>query len=375
VAPPRDGAWQRPHRERDLRIRTEAVALVAAWQQQGISLAEAAALLDVPARTVRQWQQALAGRPVGPPALGRPHAHAGPADGAAVIGFLHEHGPWVGLPTLGHAFPGVARAELRDLLGVYRHLWSDAHPRVRHVLHWPRAGTVWAMDFTEVVQPVEGTWPYVFAVRDLASGMQLAWRAVADVTEASAWRELEVLFVVHGAPLVLKSDNGSAFRAAGLKGALGRWGVWPLYSPPGRPGYNGAIEASIGSLKTRTRFEAYRQGHAGAWTAADLEVARRRANGVARPRGRPGPTPEQAWASRQAPGQSERTTFATRVRGLEAAARRQAGLAEQASLDHYEQAALHRGVLTQALVEGGYLTITRRRIPQHFFGQKVANFR
>jgi hypothetical protein len=40
--------------------------------------------------------------------------------------------------------------------------------------------------------------------------------------------------------------------------------------------------------------------------------------------------------------------------------------------DHYEEAALYRRVLTQVLVERGLLTMTRRRIPQKFFGQKVA---
>ncbi len=292
-----------------------------------------------------------------------------------MVGFLHGHGPWVGVPTLAGAFPDLPRAELRDLVGVYRHLWADAHPRVRHVLDWHHPGTVWAMDFTELAQPVAGVWPYVLAVRDLASGMQLAWRPVADVTAATARRELELLFVVYGAPLVLKSDNGSAFRAAGLKGLLGRWGVWPLYSPPGRPGYNGAIEASIGSLKTRTQFEAYRQGHGGAWTEADLEAARVRGNTVARPRGPRGPTPAEAWAARRSPEAAERAAFAALVRRYEEEVRGQEGIAAEAALDHYEQAALHRGVLTQALGESRYLTITRRPIPQRFFGQKVANFR
>jgi transposase InsO family protein len=229
------------------------------------------------------------------------------------------------------------------------------------------------MDFTEVSHPIDGRFPYVFAVRDLASGLQLAWEPVADPTTAAVIPVLRRLFTVAGAPLVLKSDNGSAFRADRLKWFLGDWLAWPLYSPPGRPGYNGAIEASIGSLKIRTKYAAYRAGHEGAWTTADLDAARDLANSSARPRGPRGPTPAEIWEARQASRTSEREAFAAQVGQAEARARQQAGIPLEALLDHYEQAALHRRVLPQVLMEGGYLTIRRRRIPQRFFGRKVAN--
>jgi hypothetical protein len=182
-----------------------------------------------------------------------------------------------------------------------------------------------------------------------------------------------VLFTIYGAPWVLKSDNGSACRADCFKAFLRRWQVWPLYSPPGRPGYNGAIEASIGALKKRTQFLADRDGHPDAWTSADLEEARELANGTTRPRGVQGPTPQQAWESRRPWTTDARVAFAARVRGLEEQARGQAHLAPDEELNHYEQAALHRRVLQEALVESGNLCITRRRIAQRFFGQKVAN--
>jgi transposase InsO family protein len=215
----------------------------------------------------------------------------------------------------------------------------------------------------------------VLAVRDLASGMQLAWTPLIDATGASVLKEMQVLFTIHGAPLVLKSDNGSAFRADELKRLLRLWQVWPLYSPPGRPGYNGSIEAAIRSLKTRTQLEAYRNGHAGMWTSADLDAARDLANTIARPRGHQEATPAAAWDARRPPTRGEHEAFATLVREREALARCQDHIALDAALDHYEQAALHRRVLTQALVESGLLTITRRPIPQRFFGQKVANIR
>jgi hypothetical protein len=61
------------------------------------------------------------------------------------------------------------------------------------------------------------------------------------------------------------------------------------------------------------------------------------------------------------------------VQELEARARHEAGLPQEKELEHYEQAALHRRVLEEALVESGLLFIKRRRIPQKFFDQKPAN--
>jgi transposase InsO family protein len=370
-----DPARQQPQRQREQQVRAEAAALAHAWHEQGVPALTVANLLDCPPRTLRHWQQqALARcRPARP--LGRPHLHATAADRQRVLGFLHSQGPWVGMPTLTGQFAGLPGAELRELLWIFRHLWACTHPRWCSVLHWHRAGTVWAMDFTKARRPIDGRYPYVFAVRDLASGLLLAWRPAPDLEAATAQAELQLLFTIHGAPLVLKSDNGSAFRAGSTKRYLGLWQVIPLYSPPGEPGYNGAIEASIGSLKKRTQHAAYLAGHAGVWTTADLDRARELSNQFARPRGGKGPTPQALWEARRPLSLGEREDFASAVRQLEQQLRARDGIAPEAELEHYEQAAFHRRVLQQVLVERGLLTITRRRLPQTFYGQKVANIR
>lgn len=307
--------------------------------------------------------------------MGRRHLHCSADERQEVLHFLRLHGPYTGMPTLSGQFPDVPLAELRDLLGVYRHLWDALHPRERNHLIWHRAGTVWAMDFSEPRHAIDGTLGYLLAVRDLASGLQLAWRPLASPDAASVVAELQLLFTIHGAPLVLKSDNGSPFFAGVTQALLASWKVWALYSPPGQPRYNGSIEASIGSLKNRTDHMAYRADHVGIWTTADVELALENANRFARPRGRHGLTPEQAWALRRPPTLSERETFGAKVRHLEAQARTRDRIALDADLDHYKQAAIHRRVLQQVLVESELLTITRRRIPQTFYGQKVANIR
>jgi hypothetical protein len=57
-------------------------------QADGLSAAATAALLDVPARTLRLWQGELA-RPAAAACLGRPHVHGPVAQADAVIAFLH----------------------------------------------------------------------------------------------------------------------------------------------------------------------------------------------------------------------------------------------------------------------------------------------
>ena len=371
-AVPRDPTWQWERRVREHELRTEAVALVTACQEQGQSPAEVARQLEVPARTLRGWCQASRHSGWLPQALGRPHERLRAGQGQEVVSYLHGHGPWVGVPALRVEFPTAARAELRDLLRLYRYLWAEAHPRESHVLHWLRVGAVWAMDFTRMPRRIDGYYRHVFAVRDLASGMQLCWRAVPDLTGAAVQSELRLLFTIYGAPLVLKSDNGSAFRAEGQKRFLRRWRVWPLYSPPGVAGYNGAIEASIGSLKRRTEFVAYQAGRAQEWTKQDLEAARELANETARPGKGKSATARQSWEERRPPSRSEQEAFGRAVHQAEESIRAEEGIGQGVDQDHYEEAALYRRVLTQVLVERGLLTMTRRRIPQKFFGQKVA---
>src|SRR5262249_39685370 len=156
---------------------------------------------------------------------------------------------------------------------------------------------------------------------DLASGQQLLWLPVEAATADRTLQQLAWLFACYGAPLVLKSDNGSSFSGEVLREFLRRQEVWPLFSPPRTPAYNGACEAGIGSLKYRTAYQAERHGRTEAWASQDLETARRLANETARPRGPKGLTPAEAWARRQPISAEERRAFAETVNRLEPEAR------------------------------------------------------
>jgi transposase InsO family protein len=169
------------------------------------------------------------------------------------------------------------------------------------------------VDFSDAPMCVDGSYASFLAVRDLSSGMQLLWLPVKDETAGTAIAALELLFRQHGPPLVLKSDNGSAFIAAETAAMLARWQVVPLRSPPAWPAYNGACEAGIGSMKVRTHHQASAQGRSGAWTSDDAEAARQEENETARSWGVNGPTPEGVWKNRLAIEKAEREMFAVSV--------------------------------------------------------------
>jgi transposase InsO family protein len=374
TTPPRDPSWQQPRRLLDQQIRADASRFAQRLRAEGVRATEAARLLNVPARTLRDWQRDL--RSALPPTpLGRPHRRCDAEQADAVVAYLNAHGPHVGLPSLRAAFATAPRVELADLQAGFRHLWECAHPRLEYRLHWLVPGSVWAIDFSQTPHRIDGSFAHALAIRDLASGYQLTWHGVTAQSAAEVLAELPVLFTIYGAPLVLKSDNGSAFCAERVQAWLGCWGVKSLFSPPGMPRYNGSIEASIRSLTTRTRYLAERQGHDHAWTSADLEAARQQANTTARPRGAAGPTPEALWQSRRPCSLSERARFWSLAQAREAEVQATDRIAANEVLDHYQRAALDRTVLTSVLVQHGDLEIRRRRIPQRLFGRKAANFR
>ena len=165
------------------------------------------------------------------------------------------------------------------------------------------------MDHSKAYQPVDGMYPYLFAVRDLASHQQLAWHPVRTVTAEETLPILEALFREHGAPLVVKNDNGSAFIANDLRHAVQREEVAQLFSPPHCPSYNGAVERSNDVMKKYTHHHAVSDGHPHAWKTVDVEHARQLANTISRPWGEHGPTPAEAWQAREPIDAEERGKF------------------------------------------------------------------
>jgi transposase InsO family protein len=310
-------------------------------------------LLGVPPRTLRDWRR----RVDAPPASrGRPCKSCPPELRAEVRRFLREvSGPAVGLEAMRALFPEAPRCVLADLLRRYRRVWRRRNRQRGRRLVWKRPGAVWAIDFSEAPWLIDGVFPYLFAVRDLASHCQLAWRPVMAETAEEAVAALEALFREHGPPLVIKCDNGSAFLAAAFQSLLARHGVLPLYSPPCHPQYNGALERSNGTLKTYTDRRAIAEQHPFRWTSENVESARQLANRLSRPWGHRGQTPEQAWQARLPIPAAERRRFQAEADHQRPPTRADLGLPAASKLSHADQARLDRLALERSLLVLDYL--------------------
>jgi transposase InsO family protein len=282
-----------------------------------------------------------------------------------VLRFLREvSGPAVGLEAIRALFPDVPRCVLADLLRRYRYVWRWRYREQGFRLDWKRPGAVWAIDFSEPPQPIDGVFDQLFAVRDLAGHEQLAWTPVKGAAAEQAMAVMGGLFREHGAPLVVKCDNGSAFISDEFQAFLAERGVLLLYSPPRRPQYNGAVERSNGVLKTYTQQHAAAEQHPFRWTSDDVEAARQLANTLSRPWGYRGPTPNEAWQKRERIADEQRQAFqaaAERERGI---ARHDLDLPPMEKLSREDQARLDRLALQRALCALDYLEMHRADRPK-----------
>ena len=259
-------------------------------------------------------------------------------------------------------FPNLARGEIRDILERYRMHYIEQHALVLEALEWTTPGLVWAMDHTEPPSPVDGQKRAILSVRDLSSGAQILWKEEVGPRAAEVVRDIECQFVAHGAPLLLKVDNGSAFIAKELQDLCKRWRVELLWSPPRTPRYNGAIEAAIRWMKERTEHVALRSGRPGEWTAEDLEVAHELTNRLPKEAGR-NPAPRwEVFRARVPIGDELRGAFRTRLAEERVAEHRVRGIAPEAELKRSEQAKIDRHAMRRALVALGILNIRKRRV-------------
>jgi transposase InsO family protein len=375
-SPSRRGFTQQPQRRREQALRGRIVTFSLGLQDMGYPLAARAQRLRLAPRTLRQWHYDWRRPRPQPLLLGRPVQRAPVAARNAVLEVLDTFGPATGLPSLRDSFPDVRRAELQDLLRRYRRVWRQRHHQAMRILHWQVAGAVWAIDFSAAPVLIDGVYPYLLAVRDLASGCQLLWQPLRDPDAEAVVHALAMLCAWHGAPLVLKSDNGFAFAAQLTRALLHQAGVVMLFSPPYWPRYNGAIEAGIGSLKTRTDYHAARHDRPDHWTCDDVAAAQAEANATARPHGPTGPTPDQAWANRRRLTAADRALFQEAVNRHRAEVRIQpplpfAGPLSPGPLSDQEERAMDRQAIQRALIEHHYLLFSRRCIPLPFRKKKV----
>jgi hypothetical protein len=352
------GAWQQPRREQERNRRRQAAEAALRLRAVGATPCRAAACLGIPVSTLRSWQP-LRREPDRPAAWrGRPCKNAPPERRGEVLLELRKRGPHAGIPWLRRVFPDIARGELVELKTCDRERRRAGRARFAARLRWEQAGAVWAIDYADPPEPVDGRHKAVVSIRDLASGLQLAWLPVVAATADETIAVLEDLFRKYGPPLVLKADNGSPFTAERTRALLARWAVVPLYSPRYTPSYNGSCEAGIGGLKSRTRHLADYDGAEHVWTCAHLEAARRMANEEHYPRRLKGRTAAEVWRARAPISEEERRRFCDAVDRL-----RRSHLATSTTtieaMDRACRASLDRKAVPEALVELGVLSIVR----------------
>jgi len=323
---------------------------------------EIAAELGVAARTLRRWDHRERENRLEPRRRGRRPRRSTAEERNRLLGEIERHGPQIGVAPLRILFPQMGREEIRDILARYRDWYRREHQRFEEALQWTAPGLVWAMDHTEPPSPVDRSGRTVFSLRDLGSGAQLLWKAEEGPTARNVARDLEGLFALHGAPLVLKADNGSAFIAEEIQALVARWEVELLWSPPRRPRYNGSIEASIRWLKERTDHVARLAGRGGQWTAEDLRVALERTNTLPKdaevdpePRG-------EVFRRRERATDELRAQLKERLAYERAAERRLRRLAPGEGEERATRAEVNRKAMRRALVALGILTIKTRRV-------------
>lgn len=359
----RQPAWQMESRQMEREIRKSAVAFARWLVRVGVgTVADASRRAGLEAATLAGWMRDWRDSRLEPELRGRKMERPDPALRNIITALFQLAGPGVSVPVLQEMFPDVARRELEDLQRRYQSAFRRRGAVLIHALRWTRVGAVWAMDFTEPLVPVDGIYPWILVVRDLASGLQLWVQPVRDMTGRTARDALRLLFAAYGAPLVIKSDNGSAFIDEETRSLLARHKILQLLSPPGLPSYNGSCEAGVGSVKTRAHEESARHDHPGEWNCDDVEAARLMANQTARPWGLYEPTPDDAWDNRLALRDDEREALLAEVERFRPESRAQLGYLPNIELSIKQEDAINRLAIARALVARGILKFRRRRV-------------
>lgn len=345
--------------ERDLRI--DVMAHCRWTRRCGMKLSEAAGNLGIRPDLVVEWERRWQVNRLQPKPRGRKFEDLDWPTRVMLMGIFNLMGPGIGLESLSAVLPSnTQRNALERYLERYKRIHIRKNRVVVHVLRWHIPGTVWAIDFADAPQPIDGLYPYVLLVRDLASGDVLMALPVSDKEQAGVVQALESLFKQHGTPLVLKADWG--FAGKGIADLLEKNQVAHLLSPPRLPSYNGAIEAGVGSIKTRAHHEAARHGHPGEWNCEDVEAARLQANETAHPWGAAAPTPDIAWIERQGITEVQRAAFLKTIEDLRPKVQEELQYLPGIPLGPKDQAAVDRVAIGRALVAHGLLSFRRSRI-------------
>ena len=127
-----------------------------------------------------------------------------------------------------------------------RRLWLNDGSCVRLRPSWPNH--VWSYDFV-MDRTHDGRAFRMLTVIDEFTRRCLAIKVDRKLKSDDVLECIATLFVEHGPPDHIRSDNGSEFTAHAVREWLGRIGVKTLYIEPGSPWENGYNESFNGKLR------------------------------------------------------------------------------------------------------------------------------
>ena len=107
---------------------------------------------------------------------------------------------------------------------------------------------VWSYDFV-ADRTHDGRAIKILTVIDEYSRESLAIVVARKINADDVLHCLTDLFVIHGCPAHIRSDNGPEFTAKAVRKGLGRIGVKTLFIEPGSPWENGYNESFNGKLR------------------------------------------------------------------------------------------------------------------------------
>lgn len=356
------GQLRQRTRERD--ARRELLTRAQALRELGMDAHEIGELLGLPPRTQRRWAALERAEELLPKPLGRPAARGTPEERAAALLDLAAR-PRTGVPALRQLHPELGRRELEELSARFRSLRTTRRRDVIQALTWDVPGAVWATDFSDAGLEVEGSFPHLLLVRDLATGYELLALPCRGEDVETVRAALTALLLKEGPPLVLKADNGGGFVAAVVADLLERHEVLLLRSPPRTPSYNGSREAAGGSIKTRAHHLAAAHGREACWSCEDVEAARVEANEAPRAQGRGAArgTPGERWRARGPLDPALRQALGENVRRRVEADLAERGLGPAAQVEERLLQRVARGAIAGALRELGLLSSHLTSIP------------
>lgn len=186
---------------------------------------------------------------------------------------LLEKQPRLGVGRLLQFLPGLPRNSTANYVRRWKQVRRKRCRRRWRKLHWHMPAAVWAIDGTLLDEPVASSGRRALVVVELCRRKTLGLKSVPGERAAAAEQVLDELIAQHGAPLVLKADNGPAFVAQRLRTFCAQRGITLMHSPVRRPRWNGTCEVSGRWAKTTAMAAACRRGSPAGLCQADLDCA------------------------------------------------------------------------------------------------------